>query len=477
MKKIKYLGLACLSLLTVAFTACNKEDEYFESDAQNSAITINKIFLEDVESSVQDREVTFARLGQTIRVEGSGLYGVKKVYVNGYETYFNRALVTDNNMIFQLNSKTPVSEAEESVRNKIRFVKDGAETTYPFTIRAASPSVSRVDNTLPQAGEKVTVYGANLHETLKATLPGGVEVTDITTDPDGEWYSFTMPAGVTESGSITSEGANGTAVTPAFFNENGAYILDFDGKGTHGFWSWKETGSMTDDEHDVVMDPVAGSNRGKCAQLVPQRLLDSADGGILSGKPRVAEWWTGGNDDTADDWSRMYDIIPAETPVSEVALQFDVYCPEIWSGTGYVQISMINNYNISGIGTDDDGTNNLVGFWVPWIDGSETKPFSTEGWQTITIPLSQINKYATLIADDEMPTFRNVVEDRNAGKYRNFGIGFVNNDFTLNGVEVVSGLFNKKIYLDNWRIVPCKSIIVSDYPEEEEEEGDETVAE
>ncbi len=79
----------------------------------------------------------------------------------------------------------------------------------------ASPTISNIDNTLPQVGEKVIVYGNNLQETNKITLPGGIEVTDITSDEDGEWYSFIMPADVTESGSITSEGANGIAFTPA----------------------------------------------------------------------------------------------------------------------------------------------------------------------------------------------------------------------------------------------------------------------
>ena len=221
MKNLKYITMSCLALLAVSLTACNEDDEYFDKDAQNSAITIKKIYLEDIESSVPDREVTFARLGQTLRIEGSGLYGTKKVFINGYDTYFNRALVSDNNLIVQVNSKTPVVEAEEEVRNKIRLVKDGAETTYDFIIRSSAPSITSVSSTMPSVGEKITVYGDNLHETVKVTLPGGVEVTEgIENDEEsGEWFSFTMPDGVTEYGSIFSEGANGKAASPAYFND------------------------------------------------------------------------------------------------------------------------------------------------------------------------------------------------------------------------------------------------------------------
>lgn len=456
----------CLTFLAVGFTACNEDDDYFKDDAQNSSITIKKVYLEDAESSVPDREVSFARLGQIIRLEGEGFFGVKKVYINGFDTYFNRTYVSNTSMMVQLNSKTPIAEAEESVRNTIRLVKDGSETIYKeLIIRAASPSITSVSNTLPKSGEKIIVRGANLQETILVTLPGGTEVTDIENDEDGEWFSFRMPSGVTASGSITSEGANGTAVSPAYFNENSCYIIDYDGNGAQGFWSWTETGSMCNAD-DLADDPM-GSGRGKCAMLVPQRILDGEAGGVISGKSRATEWWTAGNDSDLDDWSRMYSVIPATTPVTEVALQFDIYVPEAWSTTGHMQISLFNNFNFSGIGSDDDGANNQVTFYVPWIQEGSIVPFATEGWQTVTIPFSQLRKYATLIEKEETPTFQMVVDDRNAATYRNFGFGFVNRDFTYNGVAVEATLFNKKVYIDNWRIVPCKAITVSDFPEEE----------
>lgn len=470
MKRLRYTWMLCLSLLAVGFTACNEDDKYFDKDAQNSPIIINKVYLEDSESTVPDREVTFARLGQVIRLEGSGFYGVKSVYINGYDTYFNRTYVSDNSMQIQLNSKTPVADADEALRNTIRLVKDGAEFTYTnLIIRAASPGIISVNNTLPKPGETVIVYGTNLQETTKVTLPGGVEATGVESDDvDGEWYSFTMPSGVTGGGSITSEGANGTAITPAYFNENRGAIIDYDGLGAQGFWSWSETGSMCDDT-DLADDPL-NSGRGKCALLVPQRILGNAEGGVISGKSRATEWWTAGNDDAADDWSHMFGVIPATTPVEEIALQFDIYVPEAWSTTGHIEFCLANNFNFSGIGSTDDGTGSMTAFYVPWIQEGEIVPFYTERWQTVTIPFSQFNKYATLIEDGEAPTFQMIVDDRNAATYRNFGFGFVNTDFTYEGVAVSSILFNKRVYLDNLRIVPYESITVSDYPEDETEE-------
>lgn len=477
MKRFKYTWLACLALLSVAFTSCNDDDEYFDSKYQDRAITVTQIYLEDAESSVPDRAVDFARLGQMIRIEGSGLYGMKKVYINGYDTYFNRAYVTDNSMLITINSNTPVADAEEGDRNIIRLVKDAAELSYSFVIRAASPTVTSVSNTLPQAGETVYVYGTGLQETTKVTLPDGSEITSgIESDEEGEWYSFTMPANVTEGGSIYSEGANGQAATPAYFNYSKCMILNFDGMYEQGAWSWKENGSMIgftdkddDSQHnDLVADPVPGSSRGNCLQILPERLIEV--GGVVSGKPRAVECWTAGAGNANDDWSRMYSAIPETTPLTDIAFQFDIYVPESapWTGTGHIQVSLFNNFNFGGIGSDDDGKNNQVAFYVPWIQNGEVVPFYTSGWQTVTIPFSEFNKYATLIADGETPTFKQVVDDRNAATYPNFGIGFVNTDFTYQSVEVTSSTFNQRIYIDNWRIVPCKGITISDYPEDEE---------
>jgi hypothetical protein len=84
-----------------------------------------------------------------------------------------------------------------------------------------------------------------------------------------------------------------------------------------------------------------------------------------------------------------------------------------------------------------------------------------------------MGKYAALIADSEEtdPTFQTVIDERNSASYRNFGMGFVNTDFTYGGLDIVSSLFTSpRIYVDNWRVVPCKSYVISDYPSADEEE-------
>lgn len=476
--KLYNIILSVAALGSLASASCNKEDVYFNDENQSKPMTIIQVYLEDYKSSVPDRPVEFVRLGQMIRLEGSGFVGVKKVYINGYDTYFNRAYVSDHSMIVTVNTKTPVTDCEPDLRNTIRLVKDNTSLSYEFSIRNGYSVIKQISNTLPKAGETVILYGSYLHEPTRIILPGNIEADPATFDydeVDGEWCSFVMPSGVNQGGAIVFESPNGLVESPAYFNEKRGMLLNFDDFNQQGVWSWSETGSMISndpEDGDLVQDPL-GQN-GLCVQIVPDRLLTD---GIAINKGRVTECHTSG-DAEWENWSRLADLIPADTPLTEVAFQFDILCPEPWTFGGMLQIQSINNYNFSGFGSDDD--NNKSGqlfIWAPWLENGDSGaviPFQAETWTTVTIPWSKFHKYANEILDGESPTFQEVIDDRNAATYHNFGIGFSNKDFTFmneKGLETeCSGMWTgPKVYLDNWRIVPCKAFEASDYPEEDEE--------
>ena len=459
--------MLCLAVIALGLTGCKDDD----NGGSGATMKIDKVFLENIDDDVnKDREVDFARLGQLLRIQGSGFTGLKKIYINGYETYFNNALMTDNNVWVTLNSKTPVEKASDDVRNTIVLYKnDGNRLVYPFTIRAAAPSISSCDNTLPKAGEQVTVYGSNLQETVKVTLPDGTVVeSGITCDEDGKWYSFTVPASANlgVAGSLTSEGANGTAISPTYFNDFTNFVTDFDGKGELGSWS------ATYSSDDLVDDPL-GTGRGKVAMLVPQSRLDA--GGLDAGSNSLL-WATAGNDNANDDWSsRMYTTIPKETSAANVALQFDIYCPEPWDGSGQVEFSLQNNLSNYGYGSGctkySSQYMNTATVWVPWFnaeDGTHAAWTTGERWQTVTIPMTAFGNYNPTEAPDV--TFQKICEDRNIGSYRNFLFLFCNSDLEDEslGVKYPASLFTQKIYIDNIRVVNNTAIKVNDFNDGEE---------
>ena len=453
--KMKILSVGViLSLMLITFSSC--EEEYYG----NTPISISGVYLQDVKSTVTDREVTFARLGSLIRLEGEGFLGLKKVYINGYDTYFNPVMMTDKMLMIQIAAKTPVMDATEEVRNKIRFVKDEYSITYDFVIRDAAPVITSVSHTLPAAGDTITIFGSGLTEISKITFPGNVVVTTgIVSEKTGKYCKVQVPAGLTESGSILVEGANGGVYSPAYFNCKSGVILDFDGIGSQGFWGWTATGSMLNasDLESAVIGAESKSQGKYCAHL-PSRLTT-----IPAAKNRVTEVWTAGNN--VDNWRASFTpLIPATTEVSNVAFQFDMYVPQTWSGTGFLKICLMNNFN------GGEWTGKCYNY-VPWLNGSLVSQVKTTGWVTVTIPFSKFYAYS---GTDMVYTFEKVLADREAATWQNFGIYFENSDIKLSNVTgnssdentvFASSATTVKVYTDNWRVVPLTKPVYSDYPE------------
>jgi len=466
----KIIYIAAISSLLMGFTSCEDEDGNPYPDG-NGAVSVSKVFLLDASDTTghKEREVEFARLGQTLRLEGSGFGGTTKVLVNGYETYFNTALTTDNSMIFSLSGTTPVAGADESVRNKIQFVKSSGTYSYDFVIRAASPKITSISPSIPKPGETVKVSGVNLEEVSEVTLPGGISITEnivnAPEDESGEWFTFVMPEGVTENGTITITGANGQAISGAYFNDFDCFITDFDGKGELGGWAatWK-----TD---DLVDDPL-NTGRGKVAMLIPH--LGEADAkyenGINPGVDHIEFWATAGNDNANDDWTRMTSKIPAETSLTELAIQFDIYVDGVWNETGQLEISLANNLNSYGYGSANASPRNSgvvsgAAVWIPWFNKSNPEvltPYTTESWQTVTIPFTDFGEFA----DGEAHTFQEVIDLRNNCSYKNFEVFASNANLKYGSEEgqtIEAKVFDTKIYLDNFRVVNTKTTTVSDF--------------
>ena len=468
--KIKYFNInSWISLFTLSvimvmtlFTSCEEDDNNY-----SGPITISKVYLQDAESSVPDREVSFVRLGQLIRIEGTGFTDLKKVYVNGYDSYFNPTLVSDQSMLVSVSKETPIIEADADVRNTIRLVNDGNETVLSFEVRAAAPTITSFSNSLPNVGEPIIVYGSGLLEVSRVVFPGEVEVTDgIVSNEEGEYFIVTMPEGVSEEGgSILIECANGGAYSPACFNFKEGVILDFDGSGEQG--SWGSANSMI--KPDDLESTTIGTDNISKGIYVPHRPSRMAS--ISAASTRCSEVWTYGNasDDGlhGDDWrGQLTPYIPLTTSLDEVGFQFDIYVPEQWEGSGYLKVCLVNGFN----------GGEWAGYcynYVPWIEDGESVPFQTTGWTTVTIPFSSFYAFD----DGEDHTFEEVLVARETSSYKNFGFYFENADFALSNItgndsdsetEFISSETSVSVYTDNWRVVSLNTPVYSDFPEDEE---------
>ena len=167
----------------------------------------------------------------------------------------------------------------------------------------------------------------------------------------------------------------------------------------------------------------------------------------------------------------MTEFIPGSTLASKAALQFDCYVDGEWDLSGQLEISLQNNLSSYGYGSANTKYNKdylqQAYAWVPWLDRSSGAhaPFSTNGrWQTVTIPLSEFGNYT----NDEFDwTLQNVIDDRNAGSYRNFEFLWVDQDVKFSDdiiYEAGNGTVeSNKVYVDNFRVVSLATESVSDF--------------
>ncbi len=128
---IKFLGglaAICFMTLSLLFSSCNEEESY------SGPITISSVYLEDLTADTVDKKVTSVEVGQTIRIEGSGFSDLRTIEVNGYDTYFSLAYVTDENVVFTIDEDTPVDDVADSVKNTIHFYNDGSDDVLSIEV-------------------------------------------------------------------------------------------------------------------------------------------------------------------------------------------------------------------------------------------------------------------------------------------------------------------------------------------------------
>lgn len=421
-----------LGILLLAFApfACERSENH------SGPMSIHAIYLQNVNSNVPDRLVEFVRLGQTIRIEGSGFLGVQRIYINGYLTSFNPALLTDNNIWVTVAAQTPTLEADPEHRNTIVLEKDGQRYVYEFDIRSSAPTITRISHTLPQAGERITVYGSGLQAIESVTFPGGIVVTDgiVSDEEEGLYFSVPVPSGVSsDGGPLLVMGPNGGAYSPAYFNFRKGLVHNFDEVNNHSWSDGRVSANLT------APLPAAGigpRSQGTYRALNPDGLpIAPSDAPGTS----VSRYWINN-----EPWGSILSnsVIPATTSTDLVGVQMDIYVEGQW-----------NSGTIRFVVVDGAGATRYAMVYAPWQDRGGRVPFENPGhWFTVTMPFSDSG-------DFEGKTFADVLAGIASATYKQSGPWLENgpiNDIPAEETSVT-------IYFDNIRVVPLHTPVYSDF--------------
>lgn len=367
--KITGVLLAALALMTM-FTGCQDEPDRYE--VTNGHPTIYYIRMSDV--SKKDSMITGASMGTNICIVGENLRSIKQLYFNEWKAILNTSFITDNTLLVDVPdslSKNPT--------DKIYMVNNvGDTTTYDFKVIVPAPTVSALTNEFAKDGDVVTLKGDYLlnyeSNPLKITFAGNVPVTEFISY-NKTAVSFKVPEGA-QKGYVTVESKYGKSRSRFYFRDDRDILFDWDDDGDkalalgHG---WRNGNVRNDVEGVTPLDGnylyFGGASLNK----------DSWDEDHFS-----FNYWP----EPSAGYPELNTLIDGKD-ISKLQLKFEVNVPSAWSATSLQMIFTRNSdVSMANQGNGFISNDNLPrALWTPWY-GTENASYTTDGWVTVSVPLS-----------------------------------------------------------------------------------------
>jgi hypothetical protein len=243
----------------------------------------------------------------------------------------------------------------------------------------ATPTIAGFSNGNPSSGDSVYVYGTYLKSIQTFTF-AGTSITSFVSSADGRSVGFVSPA-LTQSGPISITTVFGTATSIYKVNTHtylqDGVILDMEGgwsfNGMEGWWAAASCGvnNAANDPFGWLtkttdFDGVYGTNN---------TLFPFLNRGVFAGG-EGGNWWETGTRIKPNQWMPASNL---SDPVDNWAMQFEMSVPHPWNG---VTLCFTTYF---------DG--NYLARFEPWKNSaSSTTAVTTNGWLTVTIPLSAFRK-------------------------------------------------------------------------------------
>lgn len=353
---------------------------FFQSCKKNetgSAIPVID-YIRITNPSKSDSLVTHAIMGSTVAIIGRNLQDVDEIWFNNLKAFVNFSFVTSSSIIVTIPNVIP-----SKVTNMLLLI-NGAKTDtlkYSFGVDVPAPFLSGMLCEYVDDGGTAVIQGNFFLDDpnipLKVFFPGNLEGTikNISLTE----ISVTVPQGA-GVGPIQVKSLYGSTRSTFYFRDDRNIILDYDTRTSNGSW---RSGTIKND---------ANSLKGNYLMLKGQ-LDDNQGSEDYAGGGFVSELWGDAN-------GRPQGNFFTGSP-SDYLFKFEANV-KTWTGA-YLNIcfgpwaSSVGPYQNQLYWSDI----NARGLWKAW-EGTSSGSFKTDGWITVTIPLSDIkyNKdFGTMVFD------------------------------------------------------------------------------
>jgi hypothetical protein len=451
--RISHLLFLSMMLIVTMLTSCDNDD-------LNGAPLITSV--RNYAAAPNDTLVTSLVPGQWIVIHGDNLKEATQISFNGSPAQFDAVLFTDNTAVLQVPFSLPFNNIDPNIVNTIQYVTTAGTTTFKFNVMP--PPATITGNSMTSAtkvGDSIYIYGTNLYLIEKLTI-AGMEISPLKMEDDGSSIGFLLPAidapmpwaGVLVAATGTS--AFDVLIVPEIFaisnaNPSQGDLIRVYGKNLNGVSSFsfgsKVITTFTEDPDGSYVEFVAPDKWSYTSGPVtivstygtvstPYDINTQNDKwlGLLAnfewGDYFGYHWWGDislafgpvadfngsmgtnnsmyvyfntpvldagaskyaplGNSNTGNKWIPLANM---SDPVENWGLQFEISVANPWDGgTLYIRTEFAGD--------------TYVARYEPWkIPGSnKTLAYKTEGWQTVTIPLSEFRTKVVTLGDGESPT-------------------------------------------------------------------------
>lgn len=360
MKKIKYtrLSVSLLVLMTILtglfLQSCNKQDEMMVPEIS---------YISKTDPVKSDSLVAHAFMGDNIAIIGKNLGNVDEVWFNDQRAALNPNLVTPTSIIIQVPGIIP-----STVTNKLILINSDkiGKLEYDFSVDVPGPAVDKMVCEYVADGETAIIQGNYFVDDpaspLTVLFPGNVPGTIVSFTIDE--IRVTVPVGV-GPGQIEVKSLYGKTRSRFFFRDDRNIIVNFDNLTAAGGWRSGVIGNSNP-------EPVSGNY---------VRFSGAMAGGA------GATW----NEDgfSFDMWPQANgrpDVPFYTGAIKDAVIKFEVNVVTPWESSALQMI--FTPYSITGSNSYIADASVPRGLWNPW---KETGTYQTDGWITVTLPLSDFN--------------------------------------------------------------------------------------
>ena len=343
-------------ILCLVCVACEEYPDAYKPTAGIPEV----LYIRVPDKASADSLLDGALLGNTICIVGNNLRSVHELYFNDQQAVLNTSLITDHSLIVTLPGNIP----EVVTDNMYLITKKGDKVTYPFKSKVPAPMVGSISCEYVPDGGEATLYGDFFIDDpnipLKISMAGNVPVTKIL-EIQKTQIRFVIPDGA-QKGYLNVETLYGTGRSRFQFRDDRGIILDWDNLTAAGGW---RSGNLASD------DGISGK------YVVFKGDLD--DGGWNEDAFSFNLWGEKNGRPQGD----FFDA--SSSSLEKLIFKFEINVLADWSSCS-MQIVFTPWELKDSNGYYGDIPTHSRALWTPW---AATGKFKTDGWITVSIPMTE----------------------------------------------------------------------------------------